>query len=568
MKLKLRAKILMGFMGIVALLVILSVYSYHSLVTLGDGADQLSGHSEELEKAADIQLVANNALMPVNDYLITGDKKLAVEYKDHITVLRLKLDEAGKDANAEQMTLIREATKALDDLEAEGDGILAASVAANSGSLVDAMHRFDAKGEGLSAMMEKMHESYRNEMSAIMKDMDATESNAIRLLALISVVSILLGVGIGMMLSRNITKPILELVDVAGEIAGGDLTANVKVKSSDEVGELAESIRLMVEKMRSLVADVQSSSQNVSAGAQQISAASEQFSQGATEQASNIEEVSASMEEMTGMVSQNSDNARQTAAIAEKVASDAEEGGRAVGQTVHAMKSIAEKIGIIEEIARQTNMLALNAAIEAARAGEHGKGFAVVASEVRKLAERSQSAAKEIGSLSVSSVDIAERAGRLLDEIVPGIKKTAELLQEINASSAEQASGIEGVNQALQQLDQVIQENASASEQMASTSQELASQAEQLSMSIGYFRVERAGAGTEGRPAVSQAPAGAFQHHAHVNVAHPKIRHLSDIRKKPAPVAHAPAGQAAGKKVVGGVAIDMSDVSDNEFERL
>ncbi|WP_235264124.1 methyl-accepting chemotaxis protein, partial [Geoalkalibacter ferrihydriticus] len=207
-------------------------------------------------------------------------------------------------------------------------------------------------------------------------------------------------------------------------------------------------------------------------------------------QAAAAEEASSSMEQMAANIRQNADNAMQTEKIAAKSAQDARQGGEAVGKTVTAMKQIADKISIVEEIARQTNLLALNAAIEAARAGEHGKGFAVVAAEVRKLAERSQTAAAEISDLSGSSVEIAEQAGKMLTQMVPDIQKTAELVQEIAAASKEQDAGAEQVNKAIQQLDQVIQQNASASEEMASTSEELSSQAEQLQQAIAYFKVD------------------------------------------------------------------------------
>jgi methyl-accepting chemotaxis protein len=199
------------------------------------------------------------------------------------------------------------------------------------------------------------------------------------------------------------------------------------------------------------------------------------------------------MEEMASSIRQNTDNATQTEKIAIKSAVDAREGGKAVNETVAAMKEIATKISIIEEIARQTNLLALNAAIEAARAGEHGKGFAVVASEVRKLAERSQSAAGEISGLSIRSVAIAEQAGEMLTKMVPDIQRTSELVQEITASSKEQDVGAEQINKAIQQLDQIIQQNASASEEMASTSEELSSQAGQLSDAISFFKVDSEG---------------------------------------------------------------------------
>ncbi|MDQ5985202.1 MAG: hypothetical protein CSYNP_00907 [Syntrophus sp. SKADARSKE-3] len=199
------------------------------------------------------------------------------------------------------------------------------------------------------------------------------------------------------------------------------------------------------------------------------------------------------MEQMTSNIMQNADNAQQTEKIAVKSAEDAREGGQAVTETVAAMKEIANKISIIEEIARQTNMLALNAAIEAARAGEHGKGFAVVAAEVRRLAERSQTAAGEINRLSASSVQIAEKAGQMLNQIVPAIQKTADLVQEINAASSEQKNGADQINKAIQQLDQVIQQNAAAAEEMASTSEELTGQAEQLQAAMSFFRTEDTG---------------------------------------------------------------------------
>ena len=277
----------------------------------------------------------------------------------------------------------------------------------------------------------------------------------------------------------------------AREVANGNLMVDLKKRSEED--ELMGALQNMVEKLRSVVGDVVSAADNVASGSQQLSATAQQLSQGATEQAASAEEISSSMEQMTSSIRQNSDNSGQTEKIAVKSASDAKDGGKAVNETVSAMKEIATKINIIEEIARQTNLLALNAAIEAARAGEHGKGFAVVASEVRKLAERSQSAAGEISTLSSRSVQVAETAGGMLTKMVPDIQKTAELVQEISASSREQDTGAEQINKAIQQLDQVIQQNASASEEMASTSEELSGQAEQLKDTISFFRIDNSG---------------------------------------------------------------------------
>ncbi len=301
--------------------------------------------------------------------------------------------------------------------------------------------------------------------------------------------AILIGIISAYWITRTIVGPITEAVGVANALAKGDLTISVESKSNDETGQMLAAIGQMVEKLKQVVGDVMGAADNVASGSQELSSTAQQMSQGATEQAASAEEISSSMEEMASSIRQNTDNAMQTEKISMKSSTDAKEGGKAVIETVAAMKEIATKISIIEEIARQTNLLALNAAIEAARAGEHGKGFAVVASEVRKLAERSQSAAGEISGLSTRSVAVAEQAGEMLTKMVPDIQKTAELVQEITASSKEQDTGAEQINKAIQQLDQVIQQNASASEEMASTSEELSSQAEQLQDSISFFNI-------------------------------------------------------------------------------
>ncbi len=296
---------------------------------------------------------------------------------------------------------------------------------------------------------------------------------------------------IGFIIAKYISGIIVSMNSAAKKVASGDLTERLSVDQKDELGQLATAINNMLEKISEVIEGVTTAAGNVAAGAEQMSSSSEQISQGASEQAAAAEEASSSMEQMTANIKQNADNAQQTEKIALKSANDAQVGGEAVSQTVNAMKEIAGKITIIEEIARQTNLLALNAAIEAARAGEHGKGFAVVASEVRKLAERSQTAAAEIGTLSSSSVEVAERAGDLLTQIVPDIQKTSELVQEITASSNEQNSGAEQINNAIQQLNQVIQQNAAGAEEAASTSEELSSQAELLLDTISFFRVDK-----------------------------------------------------------------------------
>ncbi|WP_370675620.1 methyl-accepting chemotaxis protein [Pleomorphomonas sp. PLEO] len=313
---------------------------------------------------------------------------------------------------------------------------------------------------------------------------------AIGLLCLFSLV-------IAVWMSVSISRSLRNAGNVMGRVADGDLTWKAEKLPKDEIGDLLMLVNTMVERLRSVVSDALVASDNVSAGSQQLSSASEQIAQGATEQASSAEEASSSMEEMASNIKQNADNAAQTEKIARQSAKDAEISGQAVNQAVAAMQTIAAKIGIVQEIARQTDLLALNAAVEAARAGEHGRGFAVVASEVRKLAERSQAAATEISQMSVDTVSSAQQAGDMLNRLVPDIRKTAELVSEISAACREQDIGGAQINQAIQQLDKVTQQNAGASEEMSATSEELAAQAEELQASIAFFRVDNASTDTK-----------------------------------------------------------------------
>jgi methyl-accepting chemotaxis protein len=318
--------------------------------------------------------------------------------------------------------------------------------------------------------------------------------NASRTGIVIALIAVLIAaISIGAFVVRSITLPLAKAVELVQRVGEGDLTQTAEVTSTDELGRMLTTVNGMVVNLRNTVKEVAGAADNVANNSQQMSATAQQLSQGASEQSAAAEESTSSMEEMASSIQQNADNARETDKIASKAAEDTHTSGEVVIKTAEAMKEIAQKISIIEEIARKTDLLALNAAVEAARAGEHGKGFAVVASEVRKLAERSQTAAAEISKLTAGGVALAENAGQLLARLVPDIRKTAELVREIAAASGEQSTGAGQVNKAIQQLDQVIQQNASASEEMASTAEELSGQAEQLQSTIAFFRVDDGG---------------------------------------------------------------------------
>lgn len=316
-------------------------------------------------------------------------------------------------------------------------------------------------------------------------------SNNVMIIGLIF--ALILGIILALVLTSLINNPIKKGVRFAEELAAGNLEARIDVDQKDEIGILAKALQGMAEKLKNIVLNIMSGADNIAAAAVELSSSSQQVSQGASEQASSAEEVSSSMEEMAANIQQNTDNANQTEKIALIAADGIKTGSESTDIAVDAMKNIADKIKIVNDIAFQTNILALNAAVEAARAGEHGKGFAVVAAEVRKLAERSKIAADEIDLLSKNGVEVSERAGTKLQEIVPEIEKTAKLVQEIAAASNEQNSGADQVNNAIQQLNQVTQQNAAASEEMATSSEELSSQAEELKRLISFFKVKNDG---------------------------------------------------------------------------
>jgi methyl-accepting chemotaxis protein len=364
-------------------------------------------------------------------------------------------------------------------------------------------------------------------MNAKEKVVSDAETRTKRVMWIIFVTGIIVVSLMTVAVTRSITKPILEVVSIAEKLAEGQTDFELESRGHDETGVLLDAMKRMIDsnnemvtaasglasgnlsvrvtprsdkdalgkalsnmiqRLTEIIGEVRSGASSLTVASSQISSSAQSLSQGTSQQASSVEETTSSLQEMSASITQNAENSGQMEAMAVKGTRDVEESAQAVKQSVDAMTQIAQKISIIEEIAYQTNLLALNAAIEAARAGEHGRGFAVVATEVRKLAERSQTAAKDIGSLASSSVDVAQRSGRLLTDLVPTIRKTADLVREVTAASIEQSGGVAQINKAMTLVDQVTQRNASASEELASTAEEMSSQAEALQQTISFFK--------------------------------------------------------------------------------
>ncbi len=595
MRATIKLKLGATFAVVVAMLLLVSTIAILKMSTLNTAiTDVIYGPAARLSLAQNVQKTIGDLTRYGRSMALISDPKLMAEFDADSIKARESLEEMfdkGEKIAPESRKFVWR--KLRDDFQAykpyeeemrrlarEHKGAEAAAISfGTSRKLMNAIS--DGAGE--------IVKTAQSEMDAVDGETDALYAEARSMVLAMAAVALLIALAGGIWISRLVSIGLRRASTALEAVAIGDLDQDVHVTSNDEIKDLVDTVNRMtanlrqsatladriadgdltvdhqplsdkdklghalvrmVDKLRDVVGEALTASENVSAGSEQLSASAEQVSQGATEQASAAEQASASMEEMASNIKQNADNAATTEKIARQSAKDAEESGVAVGRAVDAMRTIAEKIGIVQEIARQTDLLALNAAVEAARAGEHGKGFAVVASEVRKLAERSQVAAAEISSVSGETMSAATQAGDMLTRLVPDIRRTAELVSEISAACREQDIGASQINEAIQQLDQVTQQNAAASEQISSTSTNLAERSIELKDSIAFFRTEASEAAPARRAPVRKPAAAA-----------PKAR------SKPAPKPQAARAAKPGK----GFALDLSsggpDADDADFGR-
>ncbi len=459
---------------------------YQEAIKKGANAQELDAYVQRYIGATQIYVKAME---------IMRAEKEEVNYKDRVAWKNMEVwlpelmgyyDNLQKIVNSDEaLRLIDDARKATRDYQQSAQGWIK-----NDDELKLILKDMSELGANVIKQAQTAEEAGYAQLGVARNQAEELVDEANKIIIGTIIAALILGIIIAMFLANLITVPITVGVKFAQSLSEGDLTAKLEVNGKDEIGQLAQALRDMRDKLSQVVAQVRSNSDTLASASQEVSATAQSMSQMATEQAASVEETTSSIEQLNSSVQQNTENAHVTEQMATKSAGEARDGGEAVNETVLAMKNIAKKIGLIEDIAYKTNLLSLNAAIEAASAGEHGKGFAVVAAEVRKLAESSRVTAEEINELATNSVAIAEKAGTLIAAVVPNIVKTADLVQEINAASMEQSSGINQINDAMRQLDKATQQNAASAEELAATSEELNGQATQLQHAVAFFKLD------------------------------------------------------------------------------
>ncbi|HEY6895916.1 MAG TPA: methyl-accepting chemotaxis protein [Rhodocyclaceae bacterium] len=513
--LKIGVRLGIGFAITLTLLITVSVIGVTRINSLnGEVNNMVNDKFPKVVMATDIQEAINNIARQLRNAIIVKDPAEVQKSLDTVTeqrkIISDRLEKLEKvilsEKGKEHLKAIKEARVHYVVAQDKFIELAKAGKRDEAGAMVTGDLR-TTQTAYLKAI-QSLNDFQQELMEQAGKDAEATAKAAETILIAVATIATILTIAFALLITRSITRPVNQALQAAQRLSEGDLTVSIDSDSKDEVGMLMAAMKTMIGKLGQIIGEVKGAADALSNAAGQVSATAQSLSQSSSEQAASVEETTASIEQMTASINQNTENAKVTDDMATTASTQAQEGGGAVNQTVDAMKQIAGKIGIIDDIAYQTNLLALNAAIEAARAGEHGKGFAVVAAEVRKLAERSQVAAQEIGALAGDSVKMAERAGTLLNEMVPSIKKTSDLVQEIAAASQEQSAGVGQINSAMGQLNKATQQNASASEELAATAEEMGGQSQQLQELMEFFTTDSAktAGASRNRPAAA-APA-------------------------------------------------------------
>jgi methyl-accepting chemotaxis protein len=498
--LSLKARILASFGFLLLILIGTTTFAYLELRTSATLAQQALHVDAQMSEAADRARIHALGLRRFEkDYFLNigseeEQKGYLVKWQGEDSALREQIDRllrgAAPEEHDEIASIQQDRATYVEGFQhvvaAIAAGQIASPQAANAG-----MARVKDEIRHMDVVTKALADGKEARMRQLGAEVEAKSVQALSRIAGAILLASLVALGLGLRLAQEIIRPLATVTELAQQIAVGDLRGKAGgVESNDEIGRLLAAMRQMVEQLARVLQEIRGSADGISAASSQLASTASSLSQATSEQAVSVEETTSSLEEMSASVRQNAEHSERTQALARSGASDAEETAEVVAQTVAAMKTIGGSVRVIEDVAYQTNLLALNAAIEAARAGEHGRGFGVVASEIRRLAEKSETSAKEIAELAGASIATAERSGELVSQLVPRIRTTAEVSQEVAAASREQASGIAGINKAMTQVDTVTQRNASTAEELSSTSEELAAQASSLNQLVSFFKLD------------------------------------------------------------------------------